>query len=218
MFLRQDALGEAAKTKLGPHWHPEPLKVSERVGANSYRLCMPKAWRLHPVVSVAKLKPAGDLRPAPIGEPGSRPGATVRASQVHREGSQRRLKVSLVGRARPVLAQTAWREAGFEPLRAHSLSEARRPLPDYLGRLVRKDFVDTEGTGELKPFDGVVIAYDADDPARQFEVLYEDGDVEWLPASSLQGLLVRGGPRASDEDRLDLLRAEARRQSSAAVD
>ena len=219
VFLRRDASSAVEllkkEDKLAPVWHPEPLRVSERVGENSYRLVMPKTWRRHPVVNVSKLKPAGPHRPSVTDADATGDGnepLLVQSLLVHRDtgsAGHRRLKVRPRG-LRPLLAQTFARRAGFEPLRRFLASAEMEGLPDHLGRLVRKEFTDdTSDEPEPRLFDGVVIAYDPADHEQQFEVLYEDDDVEWLPESSLRRILVPSTAAGPQERRLAALALSA---------
>ena len=63
-----------------------------------------------------------------------------------------------------------------------------------------KRFSDPDGPeDEMRSFQGMVIAFDPKDTVQQYEVLYEDGDSEWLPESSLRPLLTAAGAPAADE-------------------
>jgi len=58
-----------------------------------------------------------------------------------------------------------------------------------LGRIITRAFVDPDLDGyEMRMFKGVVIENDRADPERQFRILYEDGDGEWLAYDSLSKL------------------------------
>ena len=209
VFLRSDALGgESEKGKFGPKWYPEPLKVSERVGLNSYRLVVPKAWGMHPVRNVSELKSAGEHRPSEGAREGVAAGARVLRFIEHSEpDGERRLRVRLSQSGRtgssPLLAHTAIARAGFAAVAEHART-ASVALPNYLGRLVTKKFGDAD-------FDGLVVGFDPADPAFQFEIEYADGDLEWIPASSLQPILQAALGLAADLALLAAMAEEGQR-------
>ena len=62
-----------------------------------------------------------------------------------------------------------------------------------------KQFVDPSASGDeqatTKPFRGIVTTFDPSDVDQQYEICYEDDDVEWLPHSGLTSLLA-GTPAA----------------------
>ena len=165
---------------------------------------------MHPVVSVAKLKSAGVHRPADVdaSETG-RAVEGVEAFLVHREADGvRGLRVRCTASKRPVQAPTARSRAGWASLVAAARAQ-RRALPDWLGRIVTKSFVEAnDDSGTMRSFEGVVMSYDASDPDQQFEILYEDGDREWLPASAVRPLLEDGMVDAGDVAMLHKLAAE----------
>ena len=193
VFLRQDARGgEPLAGKFGPQW-TEPLRVSERVGLNAYRLMIPKEWQMHPVRNVTELKAAGSHRPPPDDTVAT--ATAVLAFHEHTTAAKtRQLRVRLAGDARKgrmtVKARTAITRAGFAKVAAFATQAPS--LLNYLGRQVVKQFVDPASAAEeptLKPFRGIVTAYDPGDVDQQYEVCYEDKDVEWLPLSGLVPLL-----------------------------
>ena len=213
VFLRQDALGgEPLAGKLGPRWYPQPLRVSERVGANAYRLMVPKEWGLHPVRNVAELKPAGEIRPqavaGPVLEPeGLRAGHVLQFVEATEADGERRLRVRVAYGGRKasgsVLARTARDQLGFAAVASFSRTTTA-PLPNHLGRLVLKEFIEPT-SGELRAYEGIVAAYDPKDPDQQFQVLYEDWDEEWLPASALTAILIDAKVIAMDVARLGVM-------------
>lgn len=218
VFLRQDVLGgELEANKLGPRWYPEPLRVSARAGANTYRLMMPKEWELHPVVNVSKLKPAGDFRPTRSGDETETGVAVSRVVEQREEGKATRslrAVVTVHGRRtkNTVMARTAARRAGFPEL-ARAVTHAAA-MPNYLGRRTRRSFMAPE-TGDMQPYDGLVVAFDPEDPEQQFQVLYEDGDHEWLSVTGLRATLVADdSAAAADVGRLATLHAVAARAAA----
>ena len=207
------------RRKLGPQWHDQPLRVSAKHGLNAYRLVVPKAWRMNPVVNVSKLKPAGAFRPTVAADTGDTaeaalPLGVITRMLVHREpgpAATYRLKVKASGAARALLASSARDRGGFPPLRDFVQSARWVPLHDHLGRLVMKQFVDPDSPGdEMRRYQGLVVSFDPADVDQQFEVLYEDGDSEWLPERALRALLLPMDGVAADEAKLTALAAETR--------
>jgi hypothetical protein len=216
VFLREDALGGAPEAgKLGPRWYPEPLRVSERVGANAYRLMVPKHWTIHPVRNVSELKPAGKLRPTPttIGQAAATASTRVVGFTEHTGvKAMRTLRVRLAADGRTgrttVTAIHAVRQAGYDTMSRFASREGGE-LPNFLGRRLSKVFADTDADEGRRPFEGIVIASDPTDLDRQFHVWYEDGDHEWIPLSALQPLLLSAPFRAPDLLMMDALTAHA---------
>ncbi len=203
VFLRQTALGTKPDAlKFAPTWYPQPLRVSERVGANAYRLALPKGWAVHPVRNVSELRPAGEGAAAEAAAakpeekaPGSRVLKFVVQMEKRDDRREHQLRVKLVTNGQrgrqAVLARTARSRCGFGALAEHS-RQLQKPLDNFLGRLLRKTFADPAAgrTGDpRREYQGMVVTYDPADHVQQFEVLYEDGDVEWLPHASLVPLL-----------------------------
>jgi hypothetical protein len=200
-FVRQDVRADDADAlKLGPRWLG-PFRVVERVGPNGYKLLLPQEWRIHTVLNVTKLRPAGQHRPPPATEATDRQ-AVVRqfvaetvAPGTDRPGGERRLRLRLSSGGRSgrgtLLAGTALRRAGFDEL--WRFAETTPALADRLGQRVRRMFVDPDLEGDaMKPFRGIVVARDLEplQASEEFHVLYEDGDEEWLPEHKLSELVL----------------------------
>ena len=49
----------------------------------------------------------------------------------------------------------------------------------------------------MRPFQGMVVDVDPADPDKAYQVIYEDLDIEWMPASTLTPLLI-AGPEGAD--------------------
>jgi hypothetical protein len=209
-FVRQDVRADDADAlKLGPRWLG-PFRVVERVGPNGYKLLLPQEWRIHTVLNVTKLRPAGQHRPPPATEATDR-HAVVRqfvaetvAPATDRPGGERRLRMRLSSGGRSgrgtLLAETALRRAGFDEL--WRFAETAPALADRMGQRVRRMFVDPDLEGEaMKPFRGIVVARDLEplQASEEFHVLYEDGDEEWLPEHKLSELVL-AQPALKDAD------------------
>jgi hypothetical protein len=195
VFLRQDALGgQPVAGKLGPRFLG-PLKISERVGLNAYRLMLPKTWGMHPVRNVAELKPAGALRPLNDDAEQLVAGTTILSALEHTEKDgtrQLRFRVAQSGRTGrgAILASTVIKRAGYEV--TSTFLRAVKPLQNYLGRDVSKMWWkvdDSTGIGSMQPFKGIVAQFDPTDVDQQYQIQYEDGDDEWLPLSSLTTIM-----------------------------
>ena len=164
---------------------------------------------MHPVRNVSSLKAAGQHRPTPreADESAERlPAghAVVRALHEHTDSDKSRwlrVRVSLGGRVGrgTVLAATAIARAGFAAVAEFAATAPS--LPNYLGREVSKQFAVPGTDGDdmvMRPFRGLVVAFDPADVDQQFQVAYEDGDREWLPLSGLEPLLTAtAGARAA---------------------
>ena len=58
-----------------------------------------------------------------------------------------------------------------------------------IGNLIQRAFIDDTVEGnEMRLFKGLVIAEDPTDPMQQYQILYEDGDGEWLSFDALRKL------------------------------
>ena len=212
VFVREDATGtSAAALKLGPLWLG-PVRVAARQGANAYKLMLPKDWKMHPVVNVGKLKPAGEHRPAEAPGEAAPTGARVLGFVEHTEDGERRLRVKLaiggrVASRGALLAKTAATRGGFDALEAYAAVNPR-PLLNYLGRVVQRSFLDvTQGPeGTVRPFRGIIIGFDPTNPEQQFEVLYEDKEIEWMSMTMMRPLL-QTGPQGGDVVALAAMKA-----------
>jgi hypothetical protein len=196
VFLRDSARGGLSdKGKMGPCYFPEPLRISQKVGRNAYKLMMPKEWRMHSTVNVSFLKPAGSHRPQVI--PGDSPRGRVMglvAADEDKDGHRRlRVKYSQQGRVGRVtmLPVTVVKQHGDYKGLAAFAKRMTRALPAFLGRFISRDFTEP-GTTVLRPYEGMVIAFDATSPEQTYEILYEDGEVEWISYTSLRQLLLAG--------------------------
>ena len=110
------------------------------------------------------------------------------------------------GTSGALLAATVRRRVGFAALEEYARRNPR-PLLNYLGRLVSRTFVDPKDPGgAMKPFKGLVTAFDPADLDKTYEVVYEDGDAEWMSAATLRPLLT-DGPQGADVMGLVAMRA-----------
>jgi len=58
VFISYTALPTTRRdSKLSPLYHPQPFKVTERIGDVSYRLSIPSTWRIHNAFHVSQLRP-----------------------------------------------------------------------------------------------------------------------------------------------------------------
>jgi hypothetical protein len=103
-----------------------------------------------------------------------------------------------------VNAQTAIRRAGYKDM-SRFAHEAGGALPNYLGRVMNKMFLSTVVAEGMREFEGIIVAFDPTDIVRQFHVIFDDGDQDWLPLSGMEPLLLTSPVKAADLLLLDSL-------------
>ena len=173
--------------KLRPQWLG-PFRILEKVHSNAYRLELPNNIRIHPVVNARYLKlfhfdPVQTPDPSPI----ATKVTTILDFKVEVEGDGRHVAFyhAITEPALPeydvwLSTQQIVDAGGFMHLQAmlNALPDLKHQARYFIGRTIHKDF--TAGR-----FAGLVSAFDPLDKRMPYEIVYEDGDTEWISTAEL---------------------------------